>query len=343
MGVFYLIFSRLHRGKSKIFSVLSPCLAFSGGRWYHLNEKKLIGDALWSCCTYIKIHGPPWEPRPLIPFYRLTDTDIVLLDTGIAASDREGLTALLEEHGLRPKGILCSHAHYDHVGNAAYLRRRYGCPIAMPMIEAAICADATAFRANYETLTYGTIQSMFPEECFLSDVLISPDIDHLDFCGVRFGLLPLPGHSAGQMGFITPDGTAYLADCLLGPEQLQRFKLPTIMHIARDLTVMESLRSLRCPVYVLAHKTSVTELGPVIDANIAAIHDKGRRLLSCLTDGMTADQWLYAYCRQEGIHTHDPFRISVTQRNFLHLSNWLVDEGQVALHHDLCVSRYSKV
>ena len=61
------------------------------------------------------------------------------------------------------------------------------------------------------------------------------------------------------------------------------------------------------------------------------------------TDGMTADQWLYAYCRQEGIHTHDPFRISVTQRNFLHLSNWLVDEGQVALHHDLCVSRYSKV
>ena len=61
------------------------------------------------------------------------------------------------------------------------------------------------------------------------------------------------------------------------------------------------------------------------------------------TDGMTADQWLYAYCRQEGIHTHDPFRISVTQRNFLHLSGWLVDEGQVALHHDLCVSRYSKV
>lgn len=294
----------------------------------------------------LHIHKDTWAAvgaTALIPFYRLTDTDIVLLDTGIAASDREGLTALLEEHGLRPKGILCSHAHYDHVGNAAYLRRRYGCPIAMPMIEAAICADATAFRANYETLTYGAIQSMFPEECFLSDVLISPDIDHLDFCGVRFGLLPLPGHSAGQMGFITPDGTAYLADCLLGPEQLQRFKLPTIMHIARDLTVMESLRSLRCPAYVLAHKNSVTELGPVIDANIAAIHDKGRRLLSCLTDGMTADQWLYAYCRQEGIHTHDPFRISVTQRNFLHLSNWLVDEGRVALHHDLCVSRYSKM
>ena len=67
----------------------------------------------------LHIHKDTWAAvgaTALIPFYRLTDTDIVLLDTGIAASDREGLTALLEEHGLRPKGILCSHAHYDHAG-----------------------------------------------------------------------------------------------------------------------------------------------------------------------------------------------------------------------------------
>ena len=63
----------------------------------------------------LHIHKDTWAAvgaTALIPFYRLTDTDIVLLDTGIAASDREGLTALLEEHGLHPKGILCSHAHY---------------------------------------------------------------------------------------------------------------------------------------------------------------------------------------------------------------------------------------
>ena len=52
----------------------------------------------------LHIHQDTWAAvgaTALIPFYRLTDTDIVLLDTGIAASDREGLTALLEEHGLR--------------------------------------------------------------------------------------------------------------------------------------------------------------------------------------------------------------------------------------------------
>ena len=53
----------------------------------------------------LHIHKDTWAAvgaTALIPFYRLTDTDIVLLDTGIAASDREGLTALLEEHGLHP-------------------------------------------------------------------------------------------------------------------------------------------------------------------------------------------------------------------------------------------------
>ena len=52
----------------------------------------------------LHIHKDTWAAvgaTALIPFYRLTDTDIVLLDTGIAASDREGLTALLEEHGTR--------------------------------------------------------------------------------------------------------------------------------------------------------------------------------------------------------------------------------------------------
>lgn len=101
----------------------------------------------------LHIHKDTWAAvgaTALIPFYRLTDTDIILLDTGIAASDREGLTALLEEHGLRPKGILCSHAHYDHVGNAAYLRRRYGCPIsASPSAISCICRAGWWTRARW--------------------------------------------------------------------------------------------------------------------------------------------------------------------------------------------------
>lgn len=45
----------------------------------------------------------------LIPIYKLNDRDVVLFDTGYAKLDRSGLTNLLEENGLHPRGVICSH------------------------------------------------------------------------------------------------------------------------------------------------------------------------------------------------------------------------------------------
>ena len=68
----------------------------------------------------------------LMPVYKLTDTDIVLMDTGYAKLDRSALTNLIEDNGFRLRGILCSHAHFDHTGNVRYLQQRYGCQAAGP-------------------------------------------------------------------------------------------------------------------------------------------------------------------------------------------------------------------
>lgn len=142
----------------------------------------------------------------LMPVYKLTDTDIVLMDTGYAKLDRSALTNLIEDNGFRLRGILCSHAHFDHTGNVRYLQQRYGCQAAAQIIEAGISVNPDAYRANYVALTYGKSHEYFLEECFLADVIIPADADHVDFCGARFGILQLPGHSAGHIGVVTPDG-----------------------------------------------------------------------------------------------------------------------------------------
>lgn len=276
----------------------------------------------------------------LMPVYKLTDTDIVLMDTGYARLDRSALVNLIEGNGFRLRGILCSHAHFDHTGNVRFLQQRYGCQAAAQIIEAGISVNPDAYRANYVALTYGKSWEYLLEECFPADVIIPADAEHLDFCGARFGILQLPGHSAGHIGVVTPDGVAYLGDCLIDEEQIAAAKLPTSMFIARDLESKESLRNLRRPAYIIAHKQVLTDIGPLIDRNIAFIHDKGRELLEDLEDGMSFDQWIYAFCQRENVRTRNEFKFSIVERNFANFVDWLTDEGKVEVRREFCAKHY---
>lgn len=276
----------------------------------------------------------------LMPVYKLTERDIVLMDAGYARLDRSALVNLIEGNGFRLRGILCSHAHFDHTGNVRYLQQRYGCQAAAQIIEAGISVNTEAYRANYVALTYGKSREYLLEECFPADVIIPADAEHLDFCGARFGILQLPGHSAGHIGVVTPDGVAYLGDCLIDEEQIAAAKLPTSMFIARDLESKESLRNLRRPAYIIAHKQVLTDIGPLIDRNIAFIHDKGRELMEDLEDGMSFDQWIYAFCQRENVRTRNEFKFSIVERNFANFVDWLTDEGKVEVRREFCAKHY---
>lgn len=276
----------------------------------------------------------------LMPVYKLTERDIVLMDTGYVRLDRSALVNLIEGNGFRLRGIICSHAHFDHTGNVRYLQQRYGCQAAAQIIEAGISVNPDAYRANYVALTYGKSREYLLEECFPADVIIPADAEHLDFCGARFGILQLPGHSAGHIGVVTPDGAAYLGDCLIDEEQIAAAKLPTSMFIARDLESKESLRNLRRPAYIIAHKQVLTDIGPLIDRNIDFIHDKGRELLEDLEDGMSFDQWIYAFCQRENVRTRNEFKFSIVERNFANFVDWLTDEGKVEVRREFCAKHY---
>ena len=276
----------------------------------------------------------------LLPVYKLTDRDVVLIDTGYAKLDRAGLTALIDANGWRLRAILCSHAHFDHTGNVRYLQQRYGAPAAISLIEAGISVNPDSYRANYVALTYGKSREIFLEECFTADRVIFPQDDHIDIDGARFGVLSLPGHSAGHIGIVTPDNVAYVGDCLIDEGQIQGAKLPTSMFIARDLESKESLRALRCPAYIIAHKQVLTDIGPLIDRNLAFILDKGQEVLDCLEDGMSFDQWIYTFCKKENVRTHNEFKFSVVERNFANFVDWLADEGRIEVRREFCAKHY---
>ena len=268
---------------------------------------------------------------------------MVLIDTGYAKLDRAGLTSLIDANGWRLRAILCSHAHFDHTGNVRYLQQRYGAPAAISLIEAGISVNPDSYRANYVALTYGKSREIFLEECFTADRVIFPQDDHIDIDGARFGVLSLPGHSAGHIGFVTPDGAAYVGDCLIDQHEIDAAKLPTSMFIAKDLDSKAALRATDYPAYIIAHKQVVTdraELSALIDSNIAFIHRKERELLDDLTDGMTFSDWIYTFCQRENIRTRQELKFSIVERNFANFTDWLTDTGKVRVERDFCAKRF---
>lgn len=279
----------------------------------------------------------------LLGVYHVTEKDIVLIDTGYAKLDRAGLTAMIEGNGFRLLGVICSHAHFDHSGNVRYLQQRCGARAAAHIIEAGISVNPDAYRANYVALTYGKSREYLLEECFVADTIIGPEDEWLDFCGARFGILQLPGHSAGHIGVVTPDNVAYVGDCLLDQQQIDNAKLPTSMFIARDLQSKEFLRQSRYDAYIIAHKAVITDhtaLDALVDSNSAFIYRKADELLEDLVDGMTFAQWIAAFCQRENIRTKNEFKFSIIERNFANFVDWLTDEGRITIQREYCAKMY---
>ena len=55
-----------------------------------------------------------------IPFYKINDNDIIMLDTGLKKGEREIIENVIESNNFKVCGIINSHAHIDHIGNNAY-------------------------------------------------------------------------------------------------------------------------------------------------------------------------------------------------------------------------------
>lgn len=278
----------------------------------------------------------------LLPIYKLNERDIVLIDTGYAKLDRAGLVNLLDGSGLVPKYVLCSHAHFDHTGNVRYLQERYGAKAILSLIEAGISVNPDSYRANYVALTYGKSRELFLEECFTADRVLRETDTSLELDGRTFGILPLPGHSAGHLGFVTPDGAAYVGDCLISQSEIDGAKLPTSMFIARDLESKAYLKTTDYPVYILAHKEVVRReaLEGLIDRNIGFIQSKRAELVEVLEDGMTFSEWIGAFCQRENVRTHNELKFSIVERNFSNFVSWLTDSGAVMVRREFCAKRY---
>jgi hydroxyacylglutathione hydrolase len=164
-----------------------------------------------------------------VPCFLVKTRDgFLMIDTG-DASDRAHLEKELDHAGVKPdnlKLIILTHGDFDHAGNAAFLREKYGVQIAMhpddsEMVERGDQGWNRKAKSDRVTV-FGKII------IFISSLLarsgtfntFKPDIyleDGYDLSEYRFDarVLYLPGHSKGSIGILTAGSDLFCGDLLM--------------------------------------------------------------------------------------------------------------------------------
>ncbi len=201
--------------------------------------------------------------------------EVYVVDPGHGRKRAKQVRREILKHGPSRVTFLVTHFHSDHYTSLAEgLLDSLEAPVAV----AAPRVDAPALRDPLlrVTLTFGY---PLPGDSGLLTydplpVRVDSEIDPPTRIG-PFEVVPLPGHTPGQVGVVAPDGTLYAADSLFGERVLARFGAPyhfdpcraleTLHWIRDNLDRYEAIQPSHGPL------TRAAEAEALVDANIDAV------------------------------------------------------------------------
>ncbi len=260
-----------------------------------------------------------------IPVYKLGDGRAVLMDSGLLVPDGEKLLRLLEKEGLRAAAVLTSHAHIDHIGSHAVLQRLHGALLYMTPFAAAVMASPLNMGAAIYNHTHEGVKKMFGPLMCRADRIIGEEERFLTVCGRRFGILRLPGHAPEHVGFVTPDGAAYVGDALLSPEVMDSIHLPFCMCPAEDIESRKRLAETDFPFYILAHNGVCTDVRAAAEGNDAAFFKKAALVLDLACAPVSLETLMSSAMAGMHISGDNSYKVHVAEQSLRAIIHYLVD------------------
>lgn len=153
-----------------------------------------------------------------------TDIGFTLIDTG-RASKRKKLEKELCSVGCKPGNlnlIILTHGDFDHTGNCAYLREKFGTKIAMHINDFGMVEKGDMFwnRTTGNFILRKIVNVLFRIRKFKPDFSLEEGCSLSEY-GLNAEILYLPGHSEGSIGVLTANGELFCGDLFSntkGPE-----------------------------------------------------------------------------------------------------------------------------
>lgn len=283
--------------------------------------------------TYCIVTG-----RNHLPFYKLGDGEIILMDTGWYSREGEQLQAFLDSRDYRVHTVLLSHAHEDHLGNAKRFKARYGCELVASSVEATFMPCVENMKLNFSELALHHIDWMFRSQFVPADRMILPGRQSVEVAGVRFGVLETPGHSPGHLCYSTPDGVLYVGDVMMSEEIAGRsIRMPYAYVMRQMLDSMRFVAGTGYEKYILCHNGVLEDLSSCFAVNAQHYYDCIIAIYRLLEAPLSLEDVARAVRRRFGFKVENQLRYSFLRQNALAYLQFL--EGLGAISQELVDDR----
>lgn len=204
------------------------------------------------------------ESPAKIGLVKINDQDVVLIDTGNDKDAGRKVRKILDEKKWNLKAIYNTHSHADHVGGNNYLQNQTHCHIYIPEVE----ADFTRHPILEPSFVYGGYPSKELRHKFI--MAKESNAEELTPKNLPKGwsTIPIPGHYFNMVAYRTVDNIIFLADCLIGKEILDKYKITFVYDVKSYLSTLEMIKTLKADLFIPSHAEPTKDITELAQINI---------------------------------------------------------------------------
>lgn len=250
---------------------------------------------------------------------------VCLIDSGGNSDAAKRILSIIGAKGWELDKVLCTHAHADHTGGTAYIKRKTGCKIYCTPFDAAVIANGE-FMPTY---LFGGYPMRELRNRFIMPPCCECELITREVLPSGMEMTRLNGHDFEQTAFKTPDGVWFIADAVVSPETLRKYRIDFLFDIEEHLRSLKKLETLEGKLFIPAHYTPLEDIVPLARANAENIYDVAEVIKRHCQTPLTVDELLERLFAEFGIKLYlmQYALVGFTTRSYL---SWLCDRGEIA-------------